>query len=228
MPQASLDSALSTQLVAHPGDTVIYSDLSMIILGHIVEKITGSSLDAYVRAEFFDPLKMVNTTFRPSRAVWEQIAPTEYDSTWRKALLQGTVHDENAAALGGMAGHAGLFSTASDLSIFMQMIINKGTYGGTRFLSDNTVTLFTRRQLAGSTRALGWDTKSETGSSAGKMFSSTSFGHTGFTGTSIWVDPERKLFVVFLTNRVHPTRANTKINRVRPQLHDIVVQALRE
>ncbi|MFN0158612.1 MAG: glycoside hydrolase family 3 N-terminal domain-containing protein [Bacteroidota bacterium] len=226
-PQATLDSALAIELVANPGDTTIYSDLSILTLGHLVEKITGMSLDAYVRREFFEPLKMVSTTFKPSKAVWEQVAPTEYDSVWRKALVQGTVHDENAAALGGVAGHAGLFSNASDLSIFMQMIMNRGTYGGVRFFSDSTVSRFTQRQSQRSTRALGWDTKSATGSSAGTLFSQSSFGHTGFAGTSIWADPERKLFVILLTNRVYPMRANNKILKVRPLLHDLVVQALR-
>ncbi len=225
-PKEALDLAMETPLLADPGDTTIYSDLSMILLGNIVERVTGMSLDAYVRQEFLEPLKMVNTTFKPSKAVWEQVAPTEYDSLWRKALVQGSVHDENAAALGGVAGHSGLFSTASDLPIFMQMIMNKGTYGGLRFFSDSTVNRFVQRQSSKSTRALGWDTKSATGSSAGTLFSSSSFGHTGFTGTSIWADPERKLFVVFLTNRVYPTRANNKISKVRPVLHDLVIHAL--
>ena len=145
---------------------------------------------------------------------------------WRKRLVQGTVHDENAALLGGVAGHAGLFSNATELAIFMQMLLNKGTYGGARFLRDSTVAEFTRQQNQASSRGLGWDTKSPTGSSAGHLFSASSFGHTGFTGTSIWVDPERNLFVILLTNRVYPTRANGKIARVRPLLHDAVVSAL--
>jgi beta-N-acetylhexosaminidase len=225
-PQAALDSALATPLVAPPGDTTIYSDLGMIALGAVVEQITGQPLDAYVRQEFYEPLKMINTTFRPSPAVWSQTAPTEFDSLWRKMLVRGTVHDENAAMLGGVAGHAGLFSTASDLAIFMQMIMNGGTYGGRRYLGDTTVALFTRRSAPGSSRGLGWDAKSTLGSTAGAFFSGTSFGHTGFTGTSIWADPERNLFAIFLTNRVCPTRANMKITRVRPAVHDAVIQAL--
>jgi beta-N-acetylhexosaminidase len=224
--EAALDSALATELVAVPGDTTIYSDLGMIALAAIVENITGTPLDVFVRTEFYEPLKMINTTFRPSPAVWSQTAPTEYDAVWRHRLVQGTVHDENAAVLGGVAGNAGLFSTATDLSIFMQMIMNGGTYGGTRYLGDTTVALFTRRSAPGSQRALGWDAKSMVGSTAGSLFSGSSFGHTGFTGTSIWADPERNLFVVFLTNRVFPTRANTKISRVRPALHDAIIQAL--
>lgn len=226
-PAEALDSVYTTRLVATPGDTTIYSDLGMILLGKVVETLSGMQLDSYLRQEFYDPLKMINTTFKPSRAIWPQVAPTELDTVWRGELVQGRVHDENAAALGGVAGHAGLFSTASDLSIFMQMLMNKGTYGGTRYLSDTTVSLFTRRQSTTSTRALGWDTKSATNSSAGDVFSSSSFGHLGFTGTSIWADPERKLFVVFLTNRVHPTRANGKIFKIRPVLHDAVINALK-
>lgn len=225
-PEQARKLVLEAGLVALPGDTTIYSDLGMVVLGFVVEKISGRSLDSYVRQEFFEPLEMVSTTFRPSQAIWTQTAPTEIDSVWRKAIVQGSVHDENAAVLGGVAGHAGLFSTASDLAIYMQMILNKGTYGGIRFLSDSTVSLFTRRQGTSSTRALGWDTKSPKGSSAGEYFSATSFGHTGFTGTSIWVDPERKLCVIFLTNRVHPTRINTKIVKIRPAVHDLVIQAL--
>lgn len=225
-PEEAMDSALAVQLVANPGDTTIYSDLSMIVLGKVVERVTGQPLDVYVKQEFFEPLKMVSTTYRPSKAIWPQCAPSEIDTVWRKALVQGTVHDENATILGGVTGHAGLFSTASDLAIIMQMLMNGGKYGGSRYIKDSTVALFTRRQSSTSTRALGWDTKSATRSSAGNLFSSSSFGHTGFTGTSIWADPERKLFVILLTNRVYPTRENKKIFKVRPALHDIVVQAL--
>jgi CubicO group peptidase (beta-lactamase class C family) len=147
---------------------------------------------------------------------------------WRKRLVRGTVHDERAALLGGVAGHAGLFSNASDLAVFMQMLMNKGTYGGVRYLSEATVREFTERKELGISRGLGWDFKSATKSSAGRFFSMTSFGHTGFTGTSIWADPVRKLVVIFLTNRVYPTRANGKIAGVRPALHDAIVGALRE
>jgi CubicO group peptidase (beta-lactamase class C family) len=149
---------------------------------------------------------------------------------WRKqnVPVRGTVHDENAAVLGGVAGHAGLFSTAPDLAIFMQMLMNGGTYGGKRYLKEETIRMFTERQSGKSSRALGWDTKSRHGySSAGRLFSDNSFGHTGFTGTSIWADPERNLFVIFLTNRVYPTRENRKIFYVRPALHDAVIEALK-
>jgi beta-glucosidase-like glycosyl hydrolase/CubicO group peptidase (beta-lactamase class C family) len=225
-PQEALDSVLATPLVVAPGDSTIYSDLGMIILGKIVEKIAGVPLSAFVTREFYQPLHMNSTVFTPSKAVWAHTAPTEIDTVWRKSLVRGTVHDENAALLGGVAGHAGLFSTASDLAVFMQMILNKGVYGGVRYLSDSIVAKFTHGENAGGGRALGWDLKSETRSSAGDLFSMSSFGHTGFTGTSVWADPERNLFVIFLTNRVYPTRANAKIFKVRPALHDAVVQAI--
>jgi CubicO group peptidase (beta-lactamase class C family) len=221
----ALDSVYATNLVANPGDTTIYSDLGFITLGKIVEGVSGSTLDEFMKENFFEPLGMSRTMFAPSAALWKNVAPTEYDSTWRKTLVRGRVHDENAEFLGGVSGHAGLFSTASDLSILMQMLMNGGTYGDTRYLDSSTIALFTKRQSEKSTRALGWDTKSPKGSMAGNLFSNSSFGHSGFTGTTLWADPERNLFVILLTNRVHPTRVNSKIARVRPAVHDAVVEA---
>jgi CubicO group peptidase (beta-lactamase class C family) len=222
----ALDSVYATELVAEPGDTTIYSDIGMITMGKIVEKIAGMSQAELLEKEFFGPLGMKNTMYNPPQSLWERVVPTEIDTVWRKALVRGIVHDENAALLGGVAGHAGLFSTASDLAIYAQMLLNRGTYGGVRYLSGSTITEFTGTRAEGQDRYLGWDMKSPTGSSAGTLFSPSSFGHTGFTGTSIWVDPERKLAVILLTNRVHPTRANQKIARVRPAVHDAVVRAL--
>jgi beta-N-acetylhexosaminidase len=226
-PEETMDSIYASTLIARPGDSTIYSDLGVITLGKVVEAITGSTLDEYVASTFFRPLGMRRTMFNPQESMWSRAAPTEIDTVWRMRLVQGTVHDERAALLNGVAGHAGLFSTASDLAVFMQMIMNKGEYGGVRYLKSSTVDMFTRRYSEASTRALGWDTKSPTHSSAGNLFSLTSFGHTGFTGTSIWADPERNLVVIFLTNRVYPTRANGKIFAVRPALHDAVINALR-
>ena len=225
-PQAALDTIYASKLIASPGDTTIYSDLGMITLAKVVEKIAGAPLDAYMHREFFEPLGMRNTMFNPPESLWQEVAPTEMDTVWRMRLVRGTVHDERSALLGGVAGHAGLFSTASDLAVFMQMLLNGGTYGGRRYFSEATVNLFTQRHGTSGTRALGWDTRSATGSSAGSLFSMSSFGHTGFTGTSIWADPDRKLCVIFFTNRVYPTRANGKIFRVRPSLHDAVIRAL--
>ena len=221
----ALDSIYATPLVATPGDTTIYSDLGMITMGKVVEQVSGLGLDEYLRQEFYLPLGMASTMFRPPASLAERIVPTEYDSLWRHALVRGVVHDENAALLGGVAGHAGLFSTASDLAVFVQMLLNEGVYAGHRYLSSGTI-----RQFIGSRpeqrRFLGWDFRSPVGSSSGSLFSARAFGHTGFTGTSVWVDPERRLFVVFLTNRVHPTRANRRIYDVRPTVHDTIIRSL--
>jgi len=224
--EEALDSLYATPLVTTPGDTTVYSDIGMVTMGKVVEKITGMSLSEFVQKEFFVPLGMENTMYNPPAELRERVAPTEIDTLWRKALVWGQVHDENAALLGGVAGHAGLFSTASDLAIYMQMLLNKGAYGGVRILKETTVLEFTRKYVTGQERYLGWDMKSPLGSSAGTLFSPSSFGHTGFTGTSIWTDPDRKLSVILLTNRVHPTRANSKLFRVRPVVHDAVVRAL--
>jgi hypothetical protein len=169
---------------------------------------------------------MHNTLFRPPPGLRRRIAPTELDP-WRGRLIHGEVHDENAFALGGVAPHAGLFATAPDLARFAQMLLNGGSLHGRRIVSPETVALFTRRaDVPGSDRALGWDTKSAEGSSAGTLFSPRSFGHTGFTGTSIWIDPERGLYVILLTNRVYPTRENNLIREVRPAVADAVVRAV--
>ncbi|HLX11349.1 MAG TPA: serine hydrolase, partial [Bacteroidota bacterium] len=226
-PQEVLDSVYATELIYQPGDSTVYSDFDFILLGKIIEKISGQPLDQYVGHSFFEPLGMSHTMYVPPALLLDHCAPTEYDSVFRKTLVQGVVHDENAYALGGVSGHAGLFSTASDLAILMQMLMNGGSYGGKQFLKPETIHLFTSKQTGQSTRALGWDTKTMTGySTAGSLFSEKSFGHTGFTGTSIWADPTRNVFVIFLTNRVYPTRTNTKIASIRPLVHDQVIRAL--
>jgi hypothetical protein len=223
---AVIDTIAATPLVAAPGDSTIYSDLGFITLGKIVEKVSGMPLDAFVKKEFFIPLRMRNTTFAPPESLRARCAPTEIDTVWRKSVVQGSVHDENAAFIGGVSGNAGLFSTASDLAVYMQMLFNKGMYAGRRYLSEKTIAEFIERRSPVQERWLGWDTRSPRGSSAGAFFSPASFGHTGFTGTCIWADPARNLVVIFLTNRVYPTRANLKIARVRPAVNDAVMRAL--
>jgi beta-glucosidase-like glycosyl hydrolase/CubicO group peptidase (beta-lactamase class C family) len=209
-----------------PGTKEVYSDLGIILMAEIIERLTGRKLDELARSSIFSPLGMKDTTYLPAKKLWPEIAPTEIDNQLRHRLVQGEVHDENAFAIGGVSGHAGLFSTAPDLAAFCQMLLNGGVYGHARILRRATVAQFTApQQLSGGTRALGWAVPTEGGSS-GHYFSAHSFGHTGFTGTSIWIDPDRQLFVVLLTNRVHPTRENTKIQHVRPALHDAVMQAL--
>ncbi|MFA3782210.1 glycoside hydrolase family 3 N-terminal domain-containing protein [Melioribacteraceae bacterium 4301-Me] len=221
-----LNDIYTTKLDYPTGTKTVYSDLGMITVGKIIEKVTGKTLDQFCKEEIFNPLGMTSTFYNPPAIYKDRIAPTENDNYWRHRLLIGEVHDETASMLGGVAGHAGLFSTSGDLAKLLQMILQKGYYQGKKFIEPQTVELFTKRQSEESSRALGWDTKSEKGSSAGNLFSPNSYGHTGYTGTSVWTDPERKLIVVFLTNRVYPTRNNLKILNVRPALHDAVIKSI--
>jgi len=221
-----LNEIYSSKLEFVPGTKTVYSDLGVITLAKIIEKITHKSLDAFCNDEIFIPLGMNSTFFNPADSIKKLCAPTEIDNYWRMKTLQGEVHDETSAMLHGVAGHAGLFSTAKDISKLMAMLIKDGLYDGKQIINKTTIELFTKKYSDESTRALGWDTKSETGSSAGDLFSANSFGHTGFIGTSIWADPVRNLFVVFLTNRVYPTRDNLKILKVRPELHNAVIRSI--
>ena len=230
---ATRDAALAlvdtAPLLDPPGTRYRYSDLSAIVLMQAVERITGEPLDRFLDAHVFAPLGMPATRFRPPAAWRERIAPTELDTVFRHRMLRGEVHDESAARLGGVSGNAGLFSNALDLSRFSALLLNEGSWDTLQLIRSETVAEFTRRQAVppGSTRALGWDTPADSGySSAGAQLSRRAFGHTGFTGTSLWMDPERDLFIILLTNRVHPTRANPAILRVRPRVADLVVDAL--
>jgi beta-N-acetylhexosaminidase len=223
---AVLASVLAEPLVHQPGTQVEYSDLGFILLGEIVPRLTGVTLDEYAKQHIFAALGMNASQFKPPRKAWAAIAPTENDLDFRKRLMQGEVHDENAWAMGGVSGHAGLFSTAGDTAIFAQMTLNGGIYAHHRVLTRATIQEFTARQVIGdSARKLGWDAVTQP-SSSGHYFSQNSFGHTGFTGTSLWIDPDRDLFVILLTNRVNPTRANEQIRQLRPAVHDAVMQAL--
>ena len=217
-------------LEAPPGARMAYSDLGAMLLTEIVERVSGQRLDRFLQARLFRPLGMRQTRFRPPRSWLERIAPTEVDTTWRHRLVRGEVHDENAASMGGVSGHAGMFSTAPDLVRFAQFLLREGREGGERgdgrLIKAATIAEFTRVQQPDfSSRALGWDTPSEN-SSAGTRLSARAFGHTGFTGTSIWIDPERDLFIILLTNRVYPTRENNLIRDVRRQVADFAVEAV--
>ncbi len=221
-----LAKVFAEPLVYDPGTKSEYSDLGFILLGEIVERVTGKTLDTLAHERIFAPLGMRNSMFNPAKSLGAGIAPTENDTAFRKRLVRGEVHDENASAMGGVAGHAGLFSTAADLATFCQMLLNGGIYAHQRILRRAVIEQFTAREpLAAGTRALSWSAPTE-GSSSGRYFSAHSYGHTGFTGVSIWVDPEKELFVILLTNRIHPTRENEKIQQVRPALHDAVVEVL--
>jgi CubicO group peptidase (beta-lactamase class C family) len=213
-------------LRAAPGTTVVYSDWDLILLQLVIERITGEPLDVLVDRRVFRPLGMRHTGYRPPASLRARIAATEVDSA-RGGLIWGEVHDPNAWAMGGVAGHAGLFGTAGDLAIFAQMLLNGGEYGGARLIRPQTVARWTAPQRRGSSRALGWDTPSGQ-SSAGRYFSARSFGHTGYTGTSLWIDPERSLFVVLLTNRVNPTADNQRHVALRRAVADAVMQAVRD
>jgi CubicO group peptidase (beta-lactamase class C family) len=216
-------AAFTTPLTATPGSHAEYSDIGFIILGVALERLADESLDVFCQREIFGPLGMAHTTFNPVQALKDSIPPTADDRSFRHRVIQGEVQDENASVLGGVSGHAGLFSTAEDLAIFAHAMLN----GGHPILRASTIDLFTRREHApgGTSRALGWDTPS-TPSQSGKYFSSRSFGHLGYTGTSLWIDPERQLSIAFLTNRTWPDCQNQAIKQVRPALHDVVVEAL--
>jgi serine-type D-Ala-D-Ala carboxypeptidase len=224
-PEARRALVLATPLDTAPGIRYVYSDLGAITLGFMIERLTKQPLDQYVMRRVFEPLGMRDTRYRPDSSLLPRIAPTEIDP-WRQRHLRGEVHDENAFALGGVSAHAGLFSTGYDLARLARMYLGGGTLEGRRFVARGTIGRFTRVQdTTISRRALGWETP--TGSnSAGRYMGPHAFGHTGFTGTSMWMDPERDLFVILLTNRVNPSRQNTRISRVRVALADAVVQTV--
>jgi beta-N-acetylhexosaminidase len=225
--QDILNEIYSDTLIYPTGKMMVYSDLGMITMAKIVEKITGKTLDKFASEEVFKPLGMKHTMYNPPASIKDSIAPTETDNYFRNRQLQGEVHDETSFLMGGVAGHAGLFSNVRDLAKFLMMLLNKGSSNGKQIIKPETVELFTKKQSELSSRALGWDTKSVTGySSAGKYFDPLSYGHTGFTGTSIWIDPTRNLFVIFLTNRVYPTRNNVEILEVRPLVHNAIIESL--
>ena len=213
---------LNTNLEGRPGAQYIYSDLGADVLGLLVEVVAGEPLDKFLARRVFEPLGMNETFYRPADSLRYRIAPTEVTPP-RGYPLRGEVHDENAYALGGVAGHAGLFSTAADLSVFAQMMLNGGEYNGVQIISKPTVELFTSRSFGH--RALGWDT-AEGDYGSGRYLGPTAYGHTGFTGTSMWIDPEREMFVILLTNRVHAARALRPakvISDVRADLSDAAV-----
>ncbi len=235
---AYVERIVGMDLAYPPGTKAVYSDLGLILLGDVVERLGGKALADLARERVTGPLGMSDTLYQPPAALVPRIAPTENDP-WRGRVLRGEVHDENAFALGGVAPHAGLFGSAPDLARFATMLLDEGRGPGRRLVSRATVELFTERAgVPLASRALGWDTPAnETGvrsstpgehgyTAAGSLLSARSFGHTGFTGTSMWMDPERELYVILLTNRVHPTRENRAILAVRAQVCDAAVRAL--
>ena len=218
-----LRAAFATELASAPETRAEYSDIGFIILGVAIERLADETLDRFCQREVFGPLAMSHTTFTPAKALRDAIPPTADDRSFRHRIIQGEVQDENASVLGGVAGHAGLFSSAEDLARLTHCMLNEGY----PILRPETVRLFTRREATppGSSRALGWDTPSPP-SQSGKYFSARAFGHLGYTGTSLWIDPQRALSVILLTNRTWPDCQNQAIKRVRPAFHDAVVEAL--
>ncbi len=217
-------------LINTPGEEYVYSDLGFILLGDIVEIVSGIPLDRYIRRYFFYPMGMNAAHFNPSRlGNWmsNRIPPTEIDDIYERGVVQGVVHDERAYFMDGVAGHAGLFGSSMDLAIWAQMLLNNGYYKGRRYLEPETVELFTSSQSPINERGLGFDRKSGEFSSAGALTGKRTFGHLGFTGTSIWIDPDHNLAIILLTNRTYPHRSyGSEIRNIRPQIADTVMRSI--
>jgi serine-type D-Ala-D-Ala carboxypeptidase len=222
-----LQAALSTPLKADPGTSAEYSDIGFMVLGEALTRIAGRGLESFCPGEIFGPLGMGHTGYCPPQEWRGRIPPTVEDRVFRPRKVQGEVHDENASVLGGVAGHAGLFGPAEEMASFAQAMLNsrKGM-SGSMFRAE-TVMRFTTRQArpGGTSRALGWDTPSQP-SQSGQYLSQHSFGHLGYTGTSLWIDPEREVSITLLSNRTWPDNRNQQIKEVRPCFHDAVVEAL--
>lgn len=222
--EEALRQVFAQPLRRAPGEQVEYSDLGMILLAEVVERSSGMPIDRLLAMKLFTPLDMSSTMFLPPLALRTLTVPSAIQ-TERPFILRGVVHDGNAFRLGGVTGHAGLFSTARDLAIFSQMMLDGGRFGETRVLSEELVRELTRRQEGAEERALGWDTPADR-SSAGRFFSSRSYGHTGYTGTSIWIDPARELFVVLLTNRTYTEASSGDVLDVRIDVHEAAARAI--
>ena len=216
---------MAQPLAYTPGTKSEYSGLNFLTLMHLVETVTGQPFDVFCRKDIFDPLGMDQTGFYSTDRSVSWVVPT---TDTAGTLYQGSVHDPIARAMGGVSGNAGLFSTARDLARFAYMLTHEGRIDGRQFLEPGTIEAFTSKaDVPSSTRALGWDTKSPDGySSAGEDFSVSSFGHTGYTGTSLWIDPTQDLFVLLLTNRVYPDDTDEQIQEVRPKIATEVYESI--
>jgi CubicO group peptidase (beta-lactamase class C family) len=218
---AVVEACIRQPLTADPGTRAEYSDIGFILLGHLIEKLTGERLDSYCRREIFEPLGMNTTQYRPDQKIRSSIPPTENDRAFRHRTIQGEVQDENASVMDGVAGHAGLFSNALDpLRVARCMLTGGVAPSGAQLFSTQTAALFAERsgEPAGTSRALGWDTPS-TPSSSGRFFSQRSIGHLGYAGTSLWIDLDAGIAVTLLTNRTWPDRSNQAIRELRPRFH---------
>ena len=215
--------AFQVPLETDPGKRAEYSDIGFILLGELLQRIAGESLDTFCSREIFTHLRMRSTFYVPSNDLRSTIPPTVEDRDFRHRVIQGEVHDENASVMGGVSGHAGLFSNTADLMKFAGATLAEEP----KVFSPETISLFTHRRPAppGTSRALGWDTPSVP-SQSGKHFSKYSFGHLGYTGTSLWIDGERKIAIALLTNRTWPHRQSQLIKQTRPAFHDAVMEEL--
>jgi CubicO group peptidase (beta-lactamase class C family) len=227
-PYALLEACMQTPLEAPPGARAEYSDIGFILLGKALEVLAGEPLDAFCSREIFSPLALKATRYQPPPSSRSLIPPTVDDTAFRHRVIQGEVHDENCFVLGGVSGHAGLFSNTLDVLLYASCLLSAGkTPEGRQIFHPSTIELFASRQTppAESSRALGWDTPSGE-SSSGHHFSQHSIGHLGYTGTSLWIDLEQKLAIVLLTNRTWPDRSTQAIRSVRPLFHDAILESL--
>ncbi|MFL0684474.1 MAG: glycoside hydrolase family 3 N-terminal domain-containing protein [Algoriphagus aquaeductus] len=224
---------VKSELLPKP-NKYVYSDLTMYFMQAVIERIVRQPLDEFLDQNFYAPLGLHTLTFNPFQKMpLTRIAPTENDLAFRKRQIQGYVHDPGAAMYGGVAGHAGLFGTANDLAVMMQLMLNKGSYGEISLIKPETIEAFTKRQSNMSRRGWGWDKpepEKGKGGSAGKLAPKSTFGHTGFTGTCVWADPENDLIYVFLSNRVYPDGGNNKLldAGIRTQIHDLIYEAMED
>ena len=241
--ESLLAAAFNVPLANDPGSHAEYSDVGFILLGVALERLADDSLDHFSQHEIFGPLALTHTTFTPPHSWRNRVAPTADDRSFRHRIIQGEVQDENASVMGGVAGHAGVFSTAFDCALFARAMLARSApressdhleqattnppADSPSILRPETIALFTERQSSpeGTSRALGWDTPSPP-SQSGHCFSQRSYGHLGYTGTSLWIDPERRLTITLLTNRTWPDCTNQAIKQVRPSFYDAVVEAL--
>lgn len=230
----AIEKLLSLKPIRPAGECFVYSDVGFLTLGQVIEEVTGKALDVAAREMLFEPLGMKQTMYNPSKELHELIAPQDKrDDRW----LQGVVHDPRAAALGGVAGHAGVFSSASDLARYAEMILNDGKHDGKTLLKPETVRLMLTPETVpiisktvkarSATRALGWDHQSPYSSNRGTKLSDRAIGHGGFTGTTFWIDPDKQLYVIFLSNRLHPD-GQGNVNTLVGKLTDEIVTALEE
>ena len=222
-PDAAWAAVCDLAPLAAPGERFVYSDVGFLVLGKLVERVAGEPLDEFAAATFYEPLGMTRTGFNPPAGVRGEVAPTERrGGRW----LRGEVHDPRAAALGGVAGHAGLFAPADDLGRFARMLLGKGELDGVRVLKADTVRRWTApRPVPGGTRAYGWDVRSAYSGNRGDLFTGSAFGHGGFTGTALWADPGADLFVVFLSSRLHPDGRGS-VNRLIARVNTLAAAAV--